>query len=67
MSGAAVRARNDRAMVWWGAMMPHLKKPPKFAEFVGDAPDRARDVRACVAAWDRVDRALSRNRQKGQR
>ena len=34
MEGADLRAQNDRALVWWGAMMPHLKKPPAFDEFV---------------------------------
>lgn len=34
MNGALERVRNDRAMVWWGAMMPHLKHPPKLDQFV---------------------------------
>jgi len=64
MEGAQDRLRNDRAMIWWGAMLPHLKKPPSFDKFVGQSENRVRDVAACVAAWDRVDRALSRNRKK---
>jgi hypothetical protein len=34
MDGAAERAKAERALVWWGAMMPHMKKPPSFDEFV---------------------------------
>ena len=65
MEGALERARHERALVWWGAMLPHLKKPPQFREFVGGkTPDRRQDLRACIAAWDRIDRALMANRKK---
>lgn len=40
MDGAAERDRRAKALVWWGAMMPHLKKPPEFREFV-DPPRRS--------------------------
>lgn len=45
-------------------MLPHLKKPPKFEEFIGQKKNRANDLQACIAAWDRIDRALSANRKK---
>ena len=64
MDGAAERMRHERAMVWWGAMLPYLKKPPKFEEFTGQKKNRVNDLQACIAAWDRIDRALSANRKK---
>lgn len=52
--------RHDRALVWWGAMLPHLKKPPDFREFV-DPPARRSErqspeilqamCEALAAAW----------------
>jgi hypothetical protein len=59
MEGAADRAQEQRAMIWWGAMMPHLKKPPEFREFVSPKPRHERqspDVlqvmcEALAAAW----------------
>jgi hypothetical protein len=38
MDGAAARLRREREMVWWGAMMPHMKRPPTLERFV--APPR---------------------------
>lgn len=35
MSGAEMRIERERAMVWYGAMLPHLKKPPSFDDFTG--------------------------------
>jgi len=64
MDGAAERAKHESAMVWWGAMMPHMKDPPKFAEFTGIKPDRRTELAACIAAWDRVDRSLAANRRR---
>ena len=55
MRGARARDRRRRALVWWCAMLPHLKKPPRFDEFVGEArPVRppGRDWRADLAAWE---------------
>lgn len=34
MRGADRRARIERAYVWWGAMLPHLKKPMSLQDFV---------------------------------
>jgi hypothetical protein len=54
MAGAVDRDRRARALVWWGAMMPHMKKPPGFHDFTGiekPAP-RKRDWRADLAAWE---------------
>lgn len=61
MEGAAERTRNERAMVWWGAMMPHMKKPPDFEKFVGIPPDRNERIRRWVEAWDRADASLRRH------
>jgi hypothetical protein len=64
MAGAVERDRRARAFVWWGAMMPLMKKPPLFHEFTGTKANRKSDLAACIAAWDRVDRALMANRKK---
>jgi hypothetical protein len=61
MAGAQERAKHQKAMVWWGAMMPRMEKPPSFQEFTGIKPDRAEELRRWMAAWDKVDRALARN------
>jgi hypothetical protein len=61
MAGAGERIKRERAMVWWGAMMPHMKEPPKFEAFTGYKPDRADELKRWLAAWDKVDRALARN------
>jgi hypothetical protein len=45
MEGAELRHQRERALVWAGAMLPHLKKPPKFDEFVGAKPARAEPQR----------------------
>lgn len=37
MKGAARRLEIERSHVWWGAMLPHLKDPPRLADFVGNA------------------------------
>jgi len=54
MDGAMDRIRHEKAMIWWGAMMPHMKKPPGFYEFTGtEKPVRkAVDWRAELAAWE---------------
>lgn len=54
MEGAAERDRRAKALVWWGAMLPHMKKPVGFAEFTGveDAPPPRPDWRANLAAWE---------------
>jgi hypothetical protein len=61
MAGAAERGKRQKALVWWGAMMPHLKEPPGFEAFTGYKPDRAEQIRRWVEAWDKIDRALARN------
>lgn len=47
-------------MVWWGAMMPHLEKPPTFEKFTGYKPDRSEMIRRWSESWDRVDAALGK-------
>jgi hypothetical protein len=59
MEGAADRAKVDRAMVWYGAMLPHFKKPPSFDDFVSPAKRKERQdpeimqsmLEALAAAW----------------
>lgn len=62
MKGALARRKADNAMVWWGAMLPHLKTPISLDQFIGE-PKKI-DVAAWSAAWDKVDRALTANRQR---
>lgn len=50
-------------MIWWGAMMPYFKETPSFEKFTGYKPDRSEQIKRWAAAWDKIDRALSRNRQ----
>jgi hypothetical protein len=64
MEGAVMRDQRDKSLVWWGAMMPHMKKPPQFRDFTGIQPARGDDLAACIAAWDRIDRALMANRKR---
>ncbi len=59
-----MRIQRERSHVWYSAMMPTLKKPPTFAEFVGKEPDRGSAKQRCLEAWDKVDRALARNRKR---
>lgn len=61
MDGAAERIKREKALVWWGAMMPGAKDPPSFEAFTGYKPDRTEEIRRWLSAWDRVDRALARN------
>lgn len=64
MEGAAMRLQREREMVWWGAMLPHMKKPVPLNKFVGHmevAKSRADRVKAFHAAWDRIDKALARH------
>ncbi len=63
MDGAALRIERERELVWWGAMLPHLKKPVSLKDFVGRREitrSRAERVRDFHAAWDKIDRALGR-------
>lgn len=63
MRGAEKRAEIERSLIWWGAMMPNLKRPPTFQEFTGGKTDKRADLRACIAAWDKIDAALRRNKR----
>lgn len=59
MEGARDRAAQARALTWYGAMLPHFKKPISFEDFVRPKPARARQSRAelqmmcdaLAAAW----------------
>ena len=53
-------------MVWYTAMMPRMKKPPDFEKFTGYRPRGRERMKHCIAAWDRLDRALMNNRRKGR-
>lgn len=64
MEGAALRLDRQREMTWWGAMLPHLKKPIDLQTFVGRvdaARTKADRAKAFHAAWDKIDRALARS------
>lgn len=61
MDGAAERRKQERSMVWWGAMMARMEKPPTFEKFTGIEPDRETLVQRWVEAWDRADAALRRH------
>jgi hypothetical protein len=63
MDGMAERRRLARGDLWWGAMLPHLKRAPSFNEFVGTTPQRQRSVADCVAAWEKVQAAMMRGRK----
>jgi len=60
MGGAAQRDQRERGLVWWGAMLPHMKDPPSFEKFTGYRPSRAEFVARWSEAWDRVDAAMQR-------
>lgn len=72
MNGAAERAKIDRVnrawLAWNTAFLPAAKKAPKFEDLAGIRPRRpANDpdrVRAFHSAWDRIDRALERGRER---
>ena len=44
--------------------MPHMKEPPDLEKFSGYLPDKREQLRRFVAAWDRVDAGLRRNKRK---
>ena len=53
MDGAADRMKREKSMIWWGAMMPHMKKPPTFEDFTGFKTKAARsDWEAELSAWE---------------
>jgi len=57
MDGAQERDRQARALVWWGAMLPHLKKPPSYQEFVSP---RRKPVQQDPETIDAMLHALAR-------
>lgn len=59
MAGATARHRREREMLWIGAMLPHLKEPPGFEEFV-NPPDAAEMRRRRVAEMERRFDAIDR-------
>lgn len=56
-----MRLERERSLVWYGAMLPHLKKPPSLEQFTGHKPDKSELKRRWVETWDKIDRALERN------
>lgn len=58
--GAKARSRRERELVWFGAMLPHLKKSVSLEEFLGAAGDQTDRAKQFHAAWDRAYRALRR-------
>lgn len=57
MDGAALRSQERRAEIWFTAMLPQLEKPIPFDDFVTGKKDKRAEIAACLAAWDRLDRA----------
>lgn len=39
MEGARLRIKRERALVWAGAMLGRMDKPPTLAQFIEDAPE----------------------------
>lgn len=64
MEGAAKRLARERELVWFGAMLPHLKEPVTLEKFVGMKPDNRERVRRFHRTWDKIDRALSRSKAR---
>jgi len=60
MDGAQARDERAKALVWMGAMLPHMKRPPRFDEFVHGR--KLAGVSQARAALDRIDQALMRGR-----
>ena len=60
MDGAALRSQERRAEILFTAMLPQLEKPIPFDDFVTGKKDKRAEIAACLAAWDRLDRALTR-------
>lgn len=61
MAGAQNRMIRERELVWFGAMLPRMKKPPPLEKFAGRITSSADRVRRFHDAWDKIDQALSRN------
>ena len=61
MQGAVMRDQREKALVYWGAMLPNMKKPPTFEQFTGYQPSRAERIKRWVEAWDKADASLRRH------
>jgi hypothetical protein len=62
MDGAAEKWKAKKALVWWGAMLPHIEKPPSLEQFSGYVPDKKEALKRWLQAWDKVDAGLKRKR-----
>jgi hypothetical protein len=60
MEGAIRRDQRDKALVWWGAMLPWTEKPPSFEKFTGIRPDRSAEIARCSEQWQKLTEALKR-------
>lgn len=67
MRGARQRLEREdadrRAMAWFTAFLPYAKEAPTFVEFVTGDRDREARRRKLMESWDKMDRALARNRR----
>jgi hypothetical protein len=68
MRGAQARmereAQERRAMAWVTAMLPHMKEPPTFAEFVTGRKDRSAFFAERERKFAAMDRALAAYRKR---
>ncbi|MCL4065344.1 hypothetical protein M3484_01975 [Pseudomonas sp. GX19020] len=63
LKGARARRRYEREMIWWGAMLPYLKKPFPLEKFAGTDQSPKERAQAFHDAWGKIDRALERGRR----
>ncbi len=54
-----MRMEERRAEVWYSAMLPRMKKPPEFHDFVSGKKDKRSEIIQCIDAWDKIDMALA--------
>lgn len=40
MDGARIRVKRERALVWAGAMLARMDKPPTLSQFLEDVPEK---------------------------
>ena len=66
LEGAEERRKYERSILWTLHMMPRLKEPPTYEQFVRGKKDRASEIQRFNAAWDKIDRALARSNGKRQ-
>jgi hypothetical protein len=66
MKGARQRLEREdadrRAQAWFTAFLPGAKEPPSLVEFVTGEKDREARRRKLLESWDKMDRALARNK-----